>query len=159
MSPSQPLLLFNDGSALHVLDPVTRNFVGSLAGHGGVCPLPQQAGRVLTNSAAHNICRCPSEATTLFLYNGEGFHHTNIRSHTTGEAAAPQPHMATPEVWTKGRVSETRFQHKFGTVNGASFHRILGQLPGFTLLRPRVTVPDCARLFWPGGDLEVTRPR
>lgn len=40
MSPSQPLLLFNDGSALHILDPVKRNFIGSLAGHGGVRPPP-----------------------------------------------------------------------------------------------------------------------
>ncbi|KAF9787152.1 hypothetical protein BJ322DRAFT_1107230 [Thelephora terrestris] len=35
MNPSQALLLFNDGSVLHILDPVLRNFVGSLAGHGG----------------------------------------------------------------------------------------------------------------------------
>jgi hypothetical protein len=36
MNPSQPLLLFNDGSVLHILDPIMRGFVGSLAGHGGV---------------------------------------------------------------------------------------------------------------------------
>jgi len=122
MSPSQPLLLFNDGSALHILDPITKNFVGSLAGHGGVCPLLQQAGYILTNFPVHNICRRSSEATTLFLYNSEGFHHTNIRSHTTGEAASPQPHMATSEVWTKGGVSETRVRRKFDTFMGVSFH-------------------------------------
>lgn len=46
MSPSQPLLLFNDGSVLHILDPVTRDFVGSLAGHGGVRSSPFRKWRV-----------------------------------------------------------------------------------------------------------------
>lgn len=46
MSPSQPLLLFNDGSVLHILNPTTKEFLGSLAGHGGVRLLPQQAGYV-----------------------------------------------------------------------------------------------------------------
>ena len=146
MSPSQPLLLFNDGSVLHILDPITKDFIGSLAGHGGVRPLPQQTGYLLTNSPAHNIYRRPSEATTLFLYNCEGFHYTNIRSHTTGKTASSQPYMATSKVWTKGRVSETRVRRIFSTFKDVLLHWI-GQLPGFTLLRLRVTVPDCARLF------------
>ena len=80
-------------------------------------------GRVcaLTESQAHNIYRRPPEATTSFLHDSKGFHDADIRSHTTGETTSPQPYMATPEIWAKGRVSETRARRKLDTFKGVLF--------------------------------------
>jgi len=124
MNPSQPLLLFNDGSVLHILNPITRNFVGSLAGHGGVSSSShREVVRALTKClAAHNIHRRPPEATASFLHDSKGFHDKNIRSDAAGETRPSQPHMATSEIWTKGRVSGTHARRWFGMSNAESFH-------------------------------------
>ena len=84
------------------------------------CTSSTPTGRVrkLTESSAHNVYRRPPEATTLFLHNSKGFHDTNIRSHTAGKAASPQPHMAAPEIWTKGRV-----RARCTLFKGALFHK------------------------------------
>lgn len=112
MNPYQPLLLFNNGSVLHILNPITREFVGSLAGHGGVrsfpCLHPQPERTVTEHLTAYNIYCRPPEATALVLHDGEGFHDANIRSDATGETAPSQSNVATSEIRNEGRVGGTR---------------------------------------------------
>jgi len=124
MNPSQPLLLFNNGSVLHILNPATRNFVGSLAGHGGVnFSSHWKVVRALTKFlAAHNVHRRPPETTASFLHDGKRFYDTNIRSNTAGETGPSQSQMATSEIWTEGRVSQTRARRWLDTSNHGPFH-------------------------------------